>query len=286
MEKLRAELENVEKEGAKAGTNPWEEEEWEGLTAAEKYEVMKNDLVPAQQARLSKLCIEELETKLVESKNALTKVLVEKENLRTDIRNLEAKVCFLEKTQETIKSQPSNPEQKKEIARSVKSGIIAPSKFTAPSVGKDSKLPTPKKPVAKNPAPKISKVKEEKIVKEPTLKTTKEPSLKDETVSRRRSTRSASSLANYMIAEAMSPSAEESKKRVAKRPAEGSNSAKKVRKTAETGFKEEEEAGNREPLGCMTNSPAKVPPSQKSTSLRPTRGKAVQKRNPEECKQQ
>ena len=263
IEKLRTELEVVEQEATKASTNPWEDEEWEGLTAAEKYEMMKNELVPAQQARLSKLCIGELESKLEESKNALTKVLVEKENLRTDIRNLEAKVCFLEKTpaSEPTKVQTSNhPQQMKEIARPVKSSIVAPSKFTAPSAGKDSKLPTPRKPVAKKIA-------------------------KDETVNRRRSTRSASSLANYMIAEAMSPSAEtESKKRVAKRPAEGSNSAKKV-KTVVADSKEED-GDNREPLGCMTNSPAKVPPQQKAASLRPARGKGVQKRNPEECKQQ
>ena len=39
------------KEAEKASKNPWEDEEWEGLTPAEMYEMMKNELVPAQQAR-------------------------------------------------------------------------------------------------------------------------------------------------------------------------------------------------------------------------------------------
>merc|ERR1711892_1447608 len=53
-------------EAEKSITNPWEGEEWEGLTSCEIYDLMKHDLVPAQQARLSKLCIEELEKQLQE----------------------------------------------------------------------------------------------------------------------------------------------------------------------------------------------------------------------------
>ena len=47
--------------------------------------------------RLSKLCIDELETQLEESKSSLTTVLIEKENMKTEVRKLEAKVCFMDK---------------------------------------------------------------------------------------------------------------------------------------------------------------------------------------------
>merc|ERR1712079_719571 len=97
MEKLKVELDQYSVEAAKASNNPWESEEWEGLTAVEKYQIMKNELVPAQLARLSKLCIDELETQLEESKSSLTTVLIEKENTKTEVRKLEAKVCFMDK---------------------------------------------------------------------------------------------------------------------------------------------------------------------------------------------
>ena len=51
VDKVKAELEAVTQEAEKASTNPWEDAEWEGLSAAEKYELLKHELVPAQLAR-------------------------------------------------------------------------------------------------------------------------------------------------------------------------------------------------------------------------------------------
>ena len=51
MDLLKHELAEYAAEAEKASKNPWEDEEWEGLTPAEMYEMMKNELVPAQQAR-------------------------------------------------------------------------------------------------------------------------------------------------------------------------------------------------------------------------------------------
>ena len=97
--------------------------------------------------------------------------------------------------------------------------------------------------------------------------------------SRRRSSRSASSLANYRIAEALSPGPEEEKKRSrsALRPESSEVKKVKIMEEPETEKVERE----REPLGCVTNSPVKA------ASIRSSRAKTgAQRRNPEECKQQ
>ena len=51
VDKVKAELDAVTQEAEQASTNPWEDAEWEGLSAAEKYDLLKNELVPAQLAR-------------------------------------------------------------------------------------------------------------------------------------------------------------------------------------------------------------------------------------------
>ena len=48
---LKKEIQNSLIETEKSIKNPWEAEEWEGLSACEIYDLMKYDLVPAQQAR-------------------------------------------------------------------------------------------------------------------------------------------------------------------------------------------------------------------------------------------
>merc|ERR1711902_210264 len=72
--------------------------------------------------------------------------------------------------------------------------------------------------------------------------------------SRRRSTRSSASLANYMIAESLSPDVTNIKKRSASRT-DGNTSAKKARKILDDNVTKESD--DREPLGCVTNSPCK-----------------------------
>ena len=91
--------------------------------------------------------------------------------------------------------------------------------------------------------------------------------------SRRRSTRSASSLANYRIAEALSPDPEEEKKRSRSALRPESSKVKKV--------KIMEPETEREPLVCVTNSPVKAATTRSSRAKTGT-----QRRNPEECKQQ
>ena len=51
LDKAKEDLDQYSLEAEKASKNPWESDEWEGLTAAEMYEMMKHELVPAQQAR-------------------------------------------------------------------------------------------------------------------------------------------------------------------------------------------------------------------------------------------
>ena len=177
-----------------------------------------------------------------ESKNSLTKALIEKENLRTDLTKLEAKLSFQEK--------PDNPSTSDSFVPPKPKCIIAPSKLTK----------------SKMPVKSVEKKKKTEEVK---------PADKPDS-SRRRSTRSASSLANYRIAEALSPDPEEEKKRSRSALRPESSEVKKV-KIMET----ETEKGEREPLVCVTNSPVKA------ATTRSSRAKTgAQRRNPEECKQQ
>jgi len=305
LDKTKQELDQYSIEAEKASKNPWESDEWEGLTAAEMYEMMKHELVPAQQARLSKLCIEELEKQLQESKTSLTNVLIEKENMKADLRKLEAKICFLEKNPSQTEDQVTT------VKSNVKATLIAPSKLGASNRGKQStSIPTPSKKPTSIPTPskkatarptgrkvleETSALKSEERSSEPKaketlLKSVNEPassntltkSIPTEQIkadkSRRRSTRTASSLANYMIAEALSPDVDNLKKRSASRT-DGNASAKKARKTIDDVVTKETE--DRDPLGCVTNSPCK-----KSSSNRSRVPRNGQKRNPEECKQQ
>lgn len=194
----KEELEKVSAETNAASKSPWEDPELEDLTAVEKYEMLKNELVPAQQARLSKLCISELEKQLEETKNLLTKALIEKEAVRDALKKLETKVHFL-----------SNP--KVEVP-------VKPSKGTKATV-------QPKR-TAERPEP---------------------------VTTRRRSTRSASSLANYKITEALSPTLESPKKRKAVRDLNEPIAEKRAHKETAPAASVEERGA----LGCLTNSPAK-----------------------------
>jgi len=268
---------------------------------------MKHELVPAQQARLSKLCIEELEKQLQESKTSLTNVLIEKENMKADLRKLEAKICFLEKNP---LSQTPAEEPVTNVKTNVKPSLIAPAKLGASIASKKTtSIPTPSKKATSIPTPrKVTKQSSNlKPIKEPTvpkveqtsikqnkasadLKPTKEPATPKpaeellareptkQDSSRRRSTRSSASLASYMIAESLSPDVTNIKKRSASRT-DGNTSAKKARKILDDNVTKESD--DREPLGCVTNSPCK-----KSSSIRTRVPKNGQKRNPEECKQQ
>ena len=193
---LKQKLDEIALEATKASENRWEDEHWEGLTALEKFEMLKAELVPAQQARLSKMCLEELTSQLEESKNCLTKSLLEKETLREDVKKLETKLHFLE-----------NPK------------IEAPAEKT--------KIEAPKKKVPE-------KVETGSVVG-----------------GRRRSSRSASSLAHYKITETLTEGEEIPKKRKAR---DLNESRVEKRPHKEPVAVETEDRGA---LGCITNSPAK-----------------------------
>ena len=93
--------------------------------------------------RLSKLCIEELEKQLQESKTSLTNVLIEKENMKADLRKLEAKICFLEKNP---LSQTPAEEPVTNVKTNVKPSLIAPAKLGASIASKKTtSIPTPSK---------------------------------------------------------------------------------------------------------------------------------------------
>lgn len=149
---LREELAKHEEEAKAAASSPWEGEDWEGLTSTEIYEVLRRDLVPAQQARLLKLCVTELEDQLNGSKTDFLKVMeimhlflkrkvidifnqaVAEVSTITDEKNkLEAKICFLEKDKETVKQSDADnwTDNIQQQTKSTKS-LVAPAKFTAP----------------------------------------------------------------------------------------------------------------------------------------------------------
>ena len=195
---LKQKLEEIALEATKASENPWEDEDWDGLTALEKFEMLKLELVPAQQARLSNMCLEELSAQLEDSKNSLTKALLEKENLKEDLKKLETKLHFLE-----------DP------------------KIEAPAAETKTRVPRKKIP--------------EKV----------EPVLPTASGSRRRSSRSASSLAHYKITESLAACEENPKKRKARDLNESSVDKRPHKDPVAV------ETEDRGALGCITNSPAK-----------------------------
>jgi len=107
IDSAKKEIQHFHIEAEKSIENPWETEEWEGLSACEVFDIIKHELVPAQQARLSKLCMTELENKLEKSSDLLHKVLSERDQLLEGKRKLEAKIFFIESSSESL-SESSN----------------------------------------------------------------------------------------------------------------------------------------------------------------------------------
>jgi hypothetical protein len=115
----------------KASSSPWEEEDWEGLSYMEIYNMMKDDLVPAQHARLGRKCIEEMEGKVKEEQNLFIKAAAEIATLKSLNSKLEARITFSEtaKNETDDKEKELNKiEQNKELISSRKP-IVAASKF-------------------------------------------------------------------------------------------------------------------------------------------------------------
>ena len=51
IDSAKKEIQHFHIEAEKSIENPWETEEWEGLSACEVFDIIKHELVPAQQAR-------------------------------------------------------------------------------------------------------------------------------------------------------------------------------------------------------------------------------------------
>merc|ERR1719429_86893 len=126
---LKEVVAKYEEETAKASSSPWESEDWEGLTSSEKWDMMHQDLVPLQQARLLKLCQKELEADLCTSKSDFLRAVADFNSIKEEKTKLKAKICILESRDLSKgKKQDRDGKEKIEAPRPV----VAPAKFTAP----------------------------------------------------------------------------------------------------------------------------------------------------------
>ena len=113
LELLRKDVDRFAREAEQASSSPWTSEEWEGLTSLEMFNMMKGELVPAQQARLATMAIEELEKELGDGKTDFLRVVEQLQEVKKEKTKLEAKVCFLENVpissieQKDVKSMPA-----------------------------------------------------------------------------------------------------------------------------------------------------------------------------------
>jgi len=268
---LKEEIQSSHIETEKSIKNPWEAEEWEGLSACEIYDLMKYDLVPAQQARLSALCIQELEKKLEENQEMLMKFYSDKEEMKSERSRLDAKICFLENSASNSLSE-SNRSQSKVLLN--KESVTINRSFIN-DISSDTDFQTP-----------------------------------ENNRSLRRSSRSASKLANISICKSSTPNNDtgklpssniendiNSEKRVKVKVTDTDSPAKTVRVNKKINKSKlvDYSLGERDPLTCVTNSPikrkeslAKTKDEQLHSRNQLSRGKSenVKRENPEECKQQ
>jgi len=123
-----------EEETGKAATSPWESEDWEGLSSSEKWDMMHQDLVPLQQARLLKLCQKELEADLSSSKSDFLRAVADLSSVKEEKTRLEARICILEsRDKHQGKDQKRDGKEKEELNVAEPSRpVVAPAKFTAP----------------------------------------------------------------------------------------------------------------------------------------------------------
>jgi len=260
---------------------------------------MKHDLVPAQQARLSKLCIEQLEKQVEENQSVLMKVLSEKEDLLAVKNQLEATVCFLENSSSEISGTTRNS-LLETSETSANKPIIAPLKFSKKNNTSNSEL----MPEATNKNPELKTPACDKVL--------------------RRSSRSASKIANASLQMMKSPPTnefkrsantidkeEDSEKRIKVKTTDTESPGKPVNVGTKEGVSKPSKLAyktstdDRDPLRNVTNSPAKqewltsrTDPDQKDkvTSAREVTSKKItlkgrnknkpKTRDPEECKQQ
>ena len=97
VELLKEEAEKLGEEAERARLSPWEAEEWGELTKLEVLDVMKVDLVPAQQARLAMACLGELKEAKEKVIGSLATALDTIAQLTAEKTKLEETVCLLDR---------------------------------------------------------------------------------------------------------------------------------------------------------------------------------------------
>jgi len=150
VDALKSDLDKFNDEAAKASASPWEEDDWEGLSHMEIYNLMKDELVPAQQARLGRQCIIEMEDKVKAEQMLFIKAAAEIDTLKDLNTKLSAKITFLEVAQkaETPEKEP------KKMDKNLASRLLKT--MTAKKTG--SMNITPLKKTAAQKAPKKTPV--------------------------------------------------------------------------------------------------------------------------------
>lgn len=218
METLKSDLGKFNDEAVKASASPWEEDDWEGLSYMEIYNMMKDELVPAQQARLGRQCIKEMEDKVKEEQNLFIKAAAEIATLKDLNRKLDAKIIFLEVAPKEQTQEKEPKKMDKNLASRLiktmtmkKTGSLNISsqdhktplkkldaqKGPTPLKKTDAKTPTSsKKTAAKTPTPilKTAAMKAPKKTTDNAKENTATDKTADEASSRRRSSRISSKI--------------------------------------------------------------------------------------------
>jgi len=96
VELLKEDAERLGEEAERARLSPWEDEEWGELANLEVFHLMRAELVPAQQARLAMVCLEELEETKEKITGALADALDTIAKLTAEKTKLGETVCLLE----------------------------------------------------------------------------------------------------------------------------------------------------------------------------------------------
>merc|ERR1719209_1949310 len=107
IELLKGDADKLQEEAERASASPWEDEEWEELSRVEVFDLIRADLVPAQQARLAVLCLEELKAAEERSRRDYSAALDKISKLTDEKTKLEARICFLTQPKDGGDAAPS-----------------------------------------------------------------------------------------------------------------------------------------------------------------------------------
>ena len=156
LEILRQDVDRFAREAEQASSCPWTSEEWEGLTNLEIFNILKGELVPAQQSRLATLALEDLEKDLAESKKDFMKIVDKMQEIKEEKVKLEAKVCFLENVQSSSGKEKSLL-QDRVVKESISSTLMPAPRQTGISKPSDKQSSQAKSMMAHSKLTKSSK---------------------------------------------------------------------------------------------------------------------------------